>query len=51
MLESFVIAAELAWLRRHMLPWLGRHVRARSSGDDRACKRPTPTAVELPATG
>jgi lysophospholipase L1-like esterase len=45
-----MIAAELAWLRRHMLPWLGRHVRGRSSGDDRACKRPTPTTVELPAS-
>jgi lysophospholipase L1-like esterase len=44
-----VIAAELAWLRRHMLPWLGRHLRGRSSGDNRACKRPALTAVELPA--
>jgi lysophospholipase L1-like esterase len=41
-----VIAAELAWMRRHLLPWLGRHLRGRSSGDNRACKRPSLTAVE-----
>lgn len=41
-----VVAAELAWFRRHMLPWLGRHLRGRSSGDDRTCKRPSPVPVE-----
>jgi lysophospholipase L1-like esterase len=45
-----VIAAEIAWLRVHLLPWLGRHLRGRSSGDNRVCKRPALTAVELPAT-
>jgi lysophospholipase L1-like esterase len=42
-----LIAAEVAWLRRHMLPWLGRHVLGRSSGDNRVCKRATPTPVLL----
>ena len=34
------VAAELAWVRRFLLPWLWRHLRGRSSGDGRACKRP-----------
>jgi lysophospholipase L1-like esterase len=42
-----IVSAELAWLRRHMLPWLGRHVLGRSSGDNRLCKRPTPMPVLL----
>ena len=41
------IAAELAWIRRHMLPWAGRHVLGRSSGDNRVCKRATPSPVVL----
>jgi lysophospholipase L1-like esterase len=40
-------SAELAWVRRHLLPWLGRHVLGRSSGDNRDCKRATPTPVLL----
>ncbi|MEU7875480.1 SGNH/GDSL hydrolase family protein [Dactylosporangium sp. NPDC049140] len=43
------ITAELAWIRRHMLPWAGRHLLGRSSGDNRECKRATPTPVELEA--
>lgn len=43
-----VVRAELAWTRRHLLPWLARHVRGRSSGDDRVAKRPVPLPVELP---
>ncbi|WP_432975241.1 SGNH/GDSL hydrolase family protein [Dactylosporangium sp. CA-233914] len=39
------IAAELAWFRRHLLPWAGRHLLGRSSGDNRVCKRATPTPV------
>jgi len=31
---------ELAWTRRHLLPWLVRHARGRSSGDGRLPKRP-----------
>ena len=34
------LSAELAWTRRHLLPWLARHARGRSSGDLRAPKRP-----------
>ncbi|MFR9779132.1 SGNH/GDSL hydrolase family protein [Micromonospora sp. MS34] len=43
-----VVRAELAWTRRHLLPWLGRHLRGRSSGDDRVAKRPVPLPVDLP---
>lgn len=43
-----VVRAELAWTRRHLLPWLARHLRGRSSGDDRTAKRPVPLPVELP---
>ncbi|MFC5007215.1 SGNH/GDSL hydrolase family protein [Dactylosporangium cerinum] len=45
-----VLRAELAWSRRHLLPWVGRHLRGRSSGDDRFPKRPDPSPVELPGT-
>ncbi|GAA3295202.1 SGNH/GDSL hydrolase family protein [Dactylosporangium vinaceum] len=41
------VAAELSWIRRHMLPWAGRHILGRSSGDNRECKRATPTPVHL----
>jgi hypothetical protein len=34
------LAGELAWSRRHLLPWAWRHLRGRSSGDGRAAKRP-----------
>ena len=34
------VFAELAWTRRHLLPWVGRHLRGRSSGDRRLAKRP-----------
>jgi lysophospholipase L1-like esterase len=32
--------AELAWARNHLLPWMWRHARGRSSGDGRTAKRP-----------
>lgn len=35
-----VIRAEAAWCRRHLLPWIWRHLRGRSSGDGRSAKRP-----------
>ncbi|MFI6262680.1 SGNH/GDSL hydrolase family protein [Micromonospora sp. NPDC051006] len=41
------IRAELAWTRRHLLPWLGRHLNGHSSGDDRVAKRPVPLPVDL----
>ena len=33
-------AAELAWVRRHLVPWAWHHWRGRSSGDGRGPKRP-----------
>ncbi|MFC0506288.1 SGNH/GDSL hydrolase family protein [Micromonospora costi] len=42
-----VIRAELAWTRRHLLPWLARHLHGRSSGDERVAKRPVPLPVDL----
>lgn len=41
-----VIAAEIAWLRSHFAPWIGRRLRGRSSGDDVEPKRPLMTPVE-----
>jgi len=32
--------AELAWIRRHLAPWIWRHLQGRSSGDGRTAKRP-----------
>ena len=31
---------ELRWGREHLLPWIGRHLAGRSSGDGRVAKRP-----------
>lgn len=33
-------AAEIAWGRRFLMPWMWRHLRGRSSGDGREPKRP-----------
>ncbi len=33
---------DLHWARAYLLPWIGRRVTGRSSGDGRAPKRPTP---------
>jgi hypothetical protein len=41
-----MLRAEAIWLRRYLLPWLGRHLRGRSSGDGVTAKRPRPTVVE-----
>src|SRR5690349_15590956 len=38
--------AEALWLRRYLLPWIGRHLRGQSSGDGITAKRPLPTPVE-----
>jgi lysophospholipase L1-like esterase len=40
-----IIAAEVAWFRRHLLPWMWRHARGRSSGDGVTAKFPTLTLV------
>ncbi|MGW5052391.1 SGNH/GDSL hydrolase family protein [Actinokineospora sp. NPDC004072] len=38
-------AAELRWARTHALPWIGRRLTGRSSGDGRPPKRPDLTPV------
>jgi len=35
-----LVRAELAWLRLHLVPWVWRHLRGRSSGDGVSAKRP-----------
>jgi lysophospholipase L1-like esterase len=40
------VLAEARYYREHVLPWLNRRVRGRSSGDDRAGKHPDWTAVD-----
>jgi lysophospholipase L1-like esterase len=40
-----VLRAELAWTRRHLLPWVWRHMHGKSSGDGRVEKRPELTPV------
>ena len=35
-----VLRAEVAWARIHLLPWIWRHLRGKSSGDGRTAKRP-----------
>ena len=45
------LSRELAWTRRHLLPWLLRHARGRSSGDGRAPKRPALAPVRPIASG
>jgi len=52
-----LVRAELAWTRSHLLPWMWRHLRGRSSGDGVTEKRPAltplvpvaPSEVEGPA--
>jgi lysophospholipase L1-like esterase len=39
------LLAEARYYRRHVLPWVARRVRGRSSGDNRAAKYPDWTAV------
>jgi lysophospholipase L1-like esterase len=41
------LRADLAWVRRHFGPWVGRHLRGRSSGDGRVAKRPRLAPVTL----
>lgn len=44
------LGRELRWARRYLLPWIGRHLAGRSSGDERSPKRPELVRVELEAT-
>lgn len=39
-------ADDLDWARSHLLPWVGRRLTGRSSGDGRAAKRPQLTPLE-----
>ena len=36
---------DLRWMRVYLLPWIGRRITGKSSGDGRAAKRPEPTLV------
>jgi hypothetical protein len=36
---------DAVWAREHLAPWVGRHLRGRSTGDGRAPKRPVPTGI------
>lgn len=38
--RAVTLTTELAWMSRHMAPWIMRRVRGRSSGDGRTAKRP-----------
>lgn len=44
-----ILASDLVWARRHLLPWLGRRLRGTSSGDNRTAKDPVLRPV--PASG
>jgi lysophospholipase L1-like esterase len=35
------LGEDLRWIRTHVLPWIGRRLTGRSSGDNRPAKRPT----------
>lgn len=50
------MAADAAWVRGHLLPWVGRRIRGVSSGDGRAAKDPVlrwvpPTGASATGTG
>jgi hypothetical protein len=34
------VSSDLRWAREHLAPWVGRHLRGRSSGDLITAKRP-----------
>ena len=42
------LRAELRWFGTHVVPWIGRRVRGRSSGDGRDPKRPALVPVRAP---
>lgn len=47
-----LLLAEVAWARQHFIPWIGRRLRGRSSGDDVLPKRPEMAPMaESTATG
>ena len=46
--QGLALRPDLAWGRRHLLPWLIRHARGRSSGDGREPKRPDLQPIAIP---
>ena len=38
------------WIARYWVPWLGRHLRGRSTGDNHPAKRPVPVPVRFVAS-
>jgi lysophospholipase L1-like esterase len=38
--------ADLRWARRHLVPWVGRHIRGQSSGDLVSAKRPALAPID-----
>lgn len=47
--EKRRLTTEIRYYRDHVLPWVGRRARGRSSGDGRAAKQPTWSAVPAPS--
>jgi lysophospholipase L1-like esterase len=45
--RATAVTTELAWMSRHMAPWIVRRIRGRSSGDGLSAKRPALTPLEL----
>jgi hypothetical protein len=45
--RATALTTELAWMSRHMAPWIVRRIRGRSSGDGRSAKRPALAPLEL----
>jgi lysophospholipase L1-like esterase len=41
---------DLRWMRIYLLPWIGRRITGKSSGDGRAAKRPEPTPIAVEPT-
>jgi lysophospholipase L1-like esterase len=42
---------DAVWVREHVVPWVGRRLRGRSSGDGLPAKRPVPEPVDLSGPG
>jgi lysophospholipase L1-like esterase len=45
--RATALTTELAWMSRHMAPWIVRRIRGRSSGDGLAPKRPVLAPLEF----
>jgi hypothetical protein len=45
--RATAMTTELAWMGRHMAPWIMRRIRGRSSGDGLSAKRPSLAALDL----